>query len=57
MSITGDTAKILVYTLCRAGALSPLDPINPNYSLHSFSDKEKKKIETRLFRSVFPWYY
>ena len=52
--VTRDTAKYLVLTLSRGCALSPFDPINPNYPLHSFSEKEKEKIETRLFRSCVP---
>ena len=31
LSVTGDTAKYLVFKLCRGCALSPLDPTNPNY--------------------------
>ena len=54
LSVTGDTAKYLVLTLSRGCARSPLDSINPNYPLHSFSEKEKEEIETRLFRSCFP---
>ena len=54
LSVTGDTDKYLVLTLSRGCARSPFDSISPNYPLHSSSDKEKEKIETRLFRSCVP---
>jgi len=32
LSVPGDTAKYLDFTLSRGCALSPRDPTNPNYS-------------------------
>jgi hypothetical protein len=50
LSDTGDTAKYLVFRLSRVCALSPINPISPNYPPRNGDDKEKEKIETRLFQ-------
>jgi hypothetical protein len=50
--VTGDTAKYLVLTLCRGGALFPQDLVNPFFHETHFASNGQVKTKTRPFRSI-----
>jgi hypothetical protein len=51
LSVTGDTAKYLVLTLCRGCALFPQDLVNPFCHETHFASNVQVKTKTRPFRS------
>jgi hypothetical protein len=51
LSVTGDTAKYLVLTLCRGCALFPQDSVNPFLTWCSFCSNGQVNTKTRPFRS------
>jgi hypothetical protein len=52
LSITGDTAKYLVLTLCRGGALFPQGLVNPFCHETHFASNGQVKTKMRPFRSI-----
>jgi hypothetical protein len=52
LSVTGDTAKYLVLTLCRGGALFPQDLVNPFCRETHFASNGQVKTKMRPFRSI-----